>query len=159
VAIYMKYGSIMGDATAAGFQYWINIHHFNWPLNRSVTNKAVSHGHGHTWEASRPKMQPFVVKKEIDAASTELLVAMCCSTKPECCTIAFVRTGLEEAYAEYTFYESLITAMDTWGEADRPIETITFAFAAVEVVIYPSGKKNKMNEKRLFPNYSLIDHK
>lgn len=157
MAIYMKYGIVMGDATAAGFQYWINIQHFNWSVTRSVTNKASSHGH--TWDAARPQMQPFIVKKETDAATTELLVEMCCSSKPQPCTIAFVRTGVEDPYAEYVFQEALITQIDTAADGDRPIETVTFKFAAVEVTVYPSGKKNQMHEKRLFPNFNLIDQK
>jgi type VI protein secretion system component Hcp len=61
VAIYMKYGSIEGDATQAGFEGWINVSHFDWQIQYTITNRAgLQHN---TRDAKRPKIEEFTINK------------------------------------------------------------------------------------------------
>jgi type VI secretion system Hcp family effector len=143
----MKYGNIKGDATQHGFVEWINLDHFHWEVNRSV--------------AKQPELGPFDITKEADSATTELLIATCCNSTPEKCTISFVRTGEDKAFIEYIFYDSLITKIAAvTGQDGRPAETITFEYTAVEVTVAGINKSNERAGKpHWFPRFSLIDQK
>jgi type VI secretion system Hcp family effector len=158
VAIYMRYGDVIGDATIKLDKQtgWINVQAFEWDVKRAITNKPA--GHGHTTDVKRPSMEPFKITKETDLASTQLLEKMCRSHKPERCTIRFVRTGIENTYAEYTFHDSLIKEIGINAKGGGPPEeTVTFAFVSVEVKVYPGVEHNEKGDSPPFHRYNLVD--
>jgi type VI secretion system secreted protein Hcp len=170
VAIYMKYGSIKGDATHAGFDGWINVIHFEWLIDWQIANRAAVQGN--TRDARRPKIGEFTIKKEADGASTDLLAAICTSNKPETCTITFVRTGgidipliglfIPDKYVEYQFNAALITHFDTnagLGEAERPIETFKFNFTEFKLDVWSLEKENMRQPPKSFGPYSVPEDK
>lgn len=159
MAIYMKYGNIKGDATQAGFEHCINISQFHLVVDRSVTKRPGGHG-GNTREAKRAQVNPFTIVKETDSATTELLIATCHTSKPELCTVSFVRTGVDKPFLKYVFYNSLITKIDTAATGERPTETITFDFTEIEMIVHDSDETNdKRGGLHSFPIFSLIESK
>jgi type VI secretion system Hcp family effector len=165
----MKYGSIKGDATQAGFEGWINVHHFEWKVNWQITTRAGVHGN--TRDAKRPKFDEFTIKKETDSASTDLLAALCTSNKPENCTITFVRTGgfdipliglhIPDKYVEFQFNGALITHFDTLGvtEAQRPIEGFNFNFTEFKLDVWSLEQENVRQVPKSFGPYSVPEDK
>jgi type VI secretion system Hcp family effector len=170
VAIYMKYGSIMGDATQAGFDGWINVIHFEWLIDWQITTRAGVQGN--TRDAKRPKIGEFTIKKEADGASTDLVAAICTSNKPETCTITFVRTGgidipliglhIPDKFVEFKFDGALITHFDTsagLGESERPIEVFKFNFTEFKLDVWSLEKENVRQAPKSFGPYSVPEDK
>jgi type VI secretion system Hcp family effector len=169
VAIYMKYGSIEGDATQAGFEGWINVSHFDWQIQYTITNRAgLQHN---TRDAKRPKIEEFTINKEVDGATTDLVAAICTSNKPETCTIAFVRTGgidipliglhIPEKFVEFQFNGTLITLFKTSAEdkMERPIETLKFNFTEFKFAVWSLDKENVTGGPKRFGPYSVPEDK
>jgi type VI secretion system Hcp family effector len=165
----MKYGSIKGDATQAGFGGWINIIHFEWKIDWQITTRA---GVKVTRDAKRPKIDEITVKKEADGASPGLLAALCTSNKPETCTISFVRTGgidipliglhIPDKYVEFQFNGALITHFGAdagVGEAERPIETFKFNFMEFKLDVWSLEKENVRQVPKSFGPYSIHEDK
>ena len=154
MAIYMKYGSIKGDATHAGFDGWINVIHFEWLIDWQIANRAAVQGN--TRDARRPKIGEFTIKKEAEwRLQRQPPAAICTSNKlTGTCPITFVRTGgidipliglfIPDKYVEYQFNAALITHFDTnagLGEAERPIETFKFNFTEFKLDVWQPRKR------------------
>src|SRR6266566_3186941 len=124
MAIYMKYGDIQGDATQQGYEGWINVHHFEWGLERKFAEDQV--GRSFNREAAQANIQRCTVFKEVDHSSGEILKAAATAFKGEKCEIVFVRTGNPgEAYLKFTLTDALVARLNVRsGQPERPIETV-----------------------------------
>jgi type VI secretion system secreted protein Hcp len=135
MGIYMKYGSIEGDATQQGFEGWVNCHHFEWSLDRQFAEDQV--GRSQNREAAQARMFPCTVFKEADHSSGEFLKTAATHFKGEKCEIVFLRTGNPgEPYLKFTLTDALIQkfTVATGGQnPERPIEQITLDFTEVEI--------------------------
>jgi type VI secretion system secreted protein Hcp len=155
----MEFGSIVGDATLEGVKGWINLNHFEWHIDWNLTTRADLHAASR--DAKRPKVDEVTVKKLADRASADLLKAVFTLNKPETCRIRFVRTDMPgRPYLEYTFYNTLITKLDSSADNDdRPTETIKLNFTEVEMCIFSTDTSGNDATKvpYRFPKYSILE--
>jgi len=135
MGIYMKYGTIVGDATQDKFERWINITAFNW--GEAIQRQIRTHtGRARNREAAQPQVGNITVVKEVDHASGPLYKALCAVPKAEECKIAFVRTDEGgDTYLEYTLTDTLLAGLELKGDGDRAQEIwhLDFTAFAVEV--------------------------
>ena len=162
MGIYMKFGTIDGDATqivrcSAGDPTpkvlkqtgWIPLESFDWSIASAITTKAGNAG-SPTRGPKNPDVRDIVVKKRTDLSSGDLLRILCEDTKGQDCTIVFVRTGDPgEIYLQYELKNTLIKELK-WGECtreeDRPHETLTLTFTDLMMSVWRIAKSNETYE-------------
>jgi type VI secretion system secreted protein Hcp len=146
MAIYMKYGSIQGDATQEGFVGWINLDHFEWGLARQFAADQV--GRSFNREGAQAQMGQCHVRKDVDHSSGEILKAATTGFKGEKCEIAFVRTGNPgEFYLKFTLTDAVFASLDIGGGIERPQETMVLDFTEVEIETKTLDETNVTEEK------------
>jgi type VI secretion system Hcp family effector len=143
MGIYMQYGDIIGDATQAGFEKWINISGFGWPGCIDRKGMRTDTGRSRNREPGQPIMGNITVNKEFDHATGLLLKALCTVPQAKTCKIAFVRTDEGgECYLQYTLSDALLAKLDLTGDADRPRETWTIDFTEIEIEVKQLDEAN-----------------
>src|SRR5450631_1446659 len=70
MAIFIKYGALAGEATATGYETWIELHSFQWGVGRGIS---AGVGGESKREATAPSVSEITVTKTMDAASPLLL--------------------------------------------------------------------------------------
>jgi type VI secretion system secreted protein Hcp len=168
VALYMKFGSIKGDATqeVAGRvlikdpafleeQGWINLSDFKWSIDRGITTRSGSQSNTH--HPKQPEIHQITVKKEVDSATAQLLDSICNNNKAEICNIIFVKTGDPgEVYMQYRLSNVFITKFNIDLDADKnPMETMDLTFTKVEMAHLRGGKTNVLSKSE--PNRFEFD--
>jgi len=142
MGIYMKYGTIKGDATQDRFEKWINIVGFDWgpAVHRHIKTET---GKGRNREGAQPEISHIKVTKEVDHASGPLYKALVATPKAEECIIAFVRTDEGgDTYLQYTLTDTLLAGLELNGQGDRAQETWHLDFTAFEVEIKQLDEAN-----------------
>ena len=142
MAIYMKFGSIQGDATQQGYEGYINISSFSWGLHRNFAQDQV--GRSFNREASQAQMGRCIVTKDVDHSSGEILKAAATAFKGEPVEIVFLRTGNPgEAYLTFKLTDALVSKLAVNGDGqDRPGETIEIDFTELEIVCKTLDESN-----------------
>lgn len=132
MAIYMKYGKIDGDATAAGHEKWIDLHSVQNGFGRAISTPT---GSAQKREASNPSVSEITCSKTMDRSSPHLFKYSTTGTKGEDCTIDFTRTaeGSDEIYLQLKLKDTLITSYSVSSGGDRPSESLALNFTDVEV--------------------------
>jgi type VI secretion system secreted protein Hcp len=142
MGIYMQYGDIVGDATQAGFEKWINIASFGWPACIDRKGMRTDTGRSRNREPGQPVMGNITVNKEFDHATGLLLKALCTVPQAKTCKIAFVRTDEGgECYLQYTLTDALLANLSLQG-TDRPTETWTIDFTEIEIEVKQLDEAN-----------------
>jgi type VI secretion system secreted protein Hcp len=142
MGIYMQYGDIVGDATQAGFEKWINISGFGWQNCIDRKGMRTDTGRSRNREPGQPIMGNITVNKEFDHSTGLLLKALCTVPQAKTCKIAFVRTDEGgECYLQYTLTDALLANLRLQG-TDRPTETWTIDFTEVEIEVKQLDEAN-----------------
>src|SRR5437868_15318823 len=105
--IYMKYGSIVSDATADGHVGWIECNSFQWGVGRGISSPT---GGSSDRESSAPSVSEIVVTKPTDIASVKLLDESL-EGEGQDVTIDFCKTdkGKLNVYLSYTLNNTMIS--------------------------------------------------
>lgn len=142
MAIYMKFGSIQGDATQQGYEGYINVSSFKWHLERHFAEDQV--GRSFNREASQAQMGRCTIRKDVDHASGEILKAAATAFKGEPVEIVFLRTGNPgEAYLTFKLTDALVSKLGVSGEGpDRPAEEIEIDFTELEIICKTLDESN-----------------
>jgi len=150
----MKYGTIEGDATQQGFDGWINIHRFDWGLERQFAKDQV--GRAFNREAAQAHVREIVVTKEVDNSSGALLEAASTGFKGEKCEIVFLRTGNPgETYLKFTLTDTLLQELAlSGGHPERPMEKLTLDFTELEIEVKVLDEAN-ITEDTMRINYNI----
>ena len=156
MAAFMKFGSIVGDATqkVGGTDLiadpallekdgWIGISDFSWNIGRKITVKAGPQGK--TSDPLEPTLSDITVKKDADITTWQLLNSICYNKKPDTCTVIFVKTGNPaQVYMQYKLSNVFLTSVSiSLDPTDKgPIETLVINYTKVEMVNYSSDESN-----------------
>ena len=137
MGMYMKFGTIKGNATQEGFERWINITDFQWgaAVKRDIKTET---GKARNREMAQPHISNIKVKKEVDLASGPLYKSLVAVPDAKECKIAFVRTGPggdNDKYLEYTLTDALLAGLEITGDGDRAHETWQLDFTEVEIEV------------------------
>jgi type VI secretion system secreted protein Hcp len=143
--VFMYYPNVTGDVTSEGYAGWIQLDSWHWGTARDIGNAASS---GADREGSAPIVHEITLTKDNDCATPTLIQAslgMGGAAEGQEVKIDFCKTDAEkpEPYFQLTLTNTLISSlsMSTNGD-DRPSETLTLNFTAIEFRNTPMGGKN-----------------
>jgi type VI secretion system secreted protein Hcp len=131
--IYMNYDSlsVKGDATATGWEGWIELNSFQFGVGRGISSPT---GGSADRESSAPSVSEITVTKDQDSSTGPLVTA---SLQGEGVTVIidFVKTssGQLAKYMEYTLTNTMISGWSTSSGGDRPSESISLNFTKIQV--------------------------
>lgn len=158
MAMYMKFGSITGDATQKvngkdlikdpaylEEQGWFNISELHWTIDRQITTRSGSQGSAR--DPKQPSIKDFTIKKEADKATAQLLNTICYNNNAETCTIIFVKTGNPgEVFMQYKFSNVFITNITITLDGEKLVETVQINFTKVEMAHLSSDTTNVLSK-------------
>jgi type VI secretion system secreted protein Hcp len=126
MAIFVKFGSVKGDATHEKHKEWIPVESMNWSVARSMSTKT---GFGTDREASQPTLTDVTITKDMDGSSISLFKEACTGSEGQTCQIHVVKTSDPgHNVAEYELSNALISEYSADSDGDVPSETVSINF-------------------------------
>ena len=131
MAIYMKYASINGSATAQSHEQWITCGSIQWGGGRAIGTPT---GSAKNREASMVSISEVVITKNQDDASPELLKRSYVGTDGEDVTIHLTTTSNEgvNTIMELLLTNTLVSGFSCSSGGDRPTESVSLNFTKIE---------------------------
>lgn len=139
MGIYMKYGSIKGDATHADHKDWVEVQSLQFGIGRSIMTPV---GAAQNRESSHPSISQVSITKNMDGSSYKFFEQACIGKTGEKCTIHLV-TNENQVFAEYELENTLIAGYNVSTSGDRPAETISLNFTKIIYKYAVMGSDNK----------------
>jgi type VI secretion system secreted protein Hcp len=127
MAIFIKYGSKEGEATATGYEKWMEVNSFQWGVGRGISSGV---GGGSKREATAPSVSEITVTKTMDAADPWLLQEAIGGSATEV-KIDMTQTdndGKHIAYQKYILTNTLVSGYSISSGGDRPSVSISLNF-------------------------------
>jgi type VI secretion system secreted protein Hcp len=142
--IFMQYDGIDGDVDTKGYEKWIQLSSWQWGIGRGITSATSG---GADREATTPSVSEMVVTKVTDGASTNLMRAslgLAPAGEGKKVKIDFVQTdqGQPEAYMQFELENTLVSGWSLSSGGDRPMESLTLNFTAIQYKNIGMGKAN-----------------
>jgi type VI secretion system secreted protein Hcp len=143
MAIYMKFGGIQGDVTAAGHTNWIELNSLQWGVGRGVSSPT---GGIADRESSAPNVSEVTVTKDNDTASDGLLTEAFTGDgggNGASVQIDFTRTqaGQLVVFQTITLTNVIISGYSTSSGGDRPTESLSLNFTKIAVTNTPMKRR------------------
>lgn len=137
----VRQGEIKGEATASGFEGWIEVGRWQWGLELPTAWDAPAAGASSRSFIGAPRIKTFSFRHGLDTASAPLLAAA--STHEECTAELAMRKagGSSFRYLKIKFERVFIASVDLLHDDDNqvPEEAITFTFGRIEYEYTPQG--------------------
>lgn len=127
MAIFVKYGALEGEATAKGYEKWVEVQSLQWGVGRGISSGV---GGGSKREASAPSVSEIVVTKTMDAFSP-LALKEAIGGKAVTVKVDLTQTdnsGKHVAYEKYILDNTLISGYSISSGGDRPSESLSLNF-------------------------------
>lgn len=156
--IYMKFGSVKGEVTAAKYKDWIELSSFQWGVGRGIS--MVGGGGVGTRESSTPSVSEITVTKVTDASTTDLLKNVMGAKMDAKCNLDFTRTGdkgEEIAFLQYELTDTAVSGFSMSSGGDRPSESLSLNFTKVETKVVTIDDKGSSKPSTV--TYNLLDRK
>jgi len=132
MAIFMKYGALEGEASAKGYEKWIEIESVHFGVGRGIS---AGVGGPTKREATAPSVSEISVTKSMDSASP-LLFKESFGGKAQDVKIDLTQTdnkGTHIAYQKYVLTETLISSYQLGsGSTTRPAENLSLNFNKID---------------------------
>ncbi|MCC5986217.1 MAG: type VI secretion system tube protein Hcp [Pararhodobacter sp.] len=136
MAIYMKFGSIKGDATHEEHKDWLTIDSLQWGAGRGIMTPS---GSTRNREASEPSVSEITVTKSMDSSSPSFFTEALTGNKGAEVKINLVSTGSPgRVFATYTLSDALVSGYNMSSGGDRPSESISINFSKIQFKYIPS---------------------
>jgi type VI secretion system secreted protein Hcp len=130
MSIFVKYGTIKGDATHQEHKEWIAVDSLQWGVGRSIS---TSPGNTQDREASEPSISEVTVTKAMDGSSIYLFKEACTGNKGQDCLVHVVQTGAPgRTVLEYKLSDTLVSSYSASSGGDAPTESVSFNFTKIE---------------------------
>ena len=127
MAIFMKYGSLDGEASATGYEKWVELGSLQWGVGRGISTGS---GGGSKRESSAPSISEITVTKTADSFSP-LALKEAIGGKGVTVKIDLTRTdagGKHHPYQKYVLEEVMISGYSISSGGDRPSESLSLNF-------------------------------
>jgi type VI secretion system secreted protein Hcp len=127
MAIFVKYGAENGEATAEGYEKWMEVGSFQWGIGRGIS---AGVGGGSKREATAPSVSEITITKTMDAADPWLLKEAIGGAAVEV-KIDLTQTdndGHHVAYQKYILSNTLVSGYSISSGGDRPSISVSFNF-------------------------------
>lgn len=131
MAIFIKYGEIVGETTQVTHKDWIEVSSLQFGVGRGISSGV---GGGSKREASAPSVSEVVVTKTFDKSSP-LLLKEAIGGKGVTCKIEMTRTdasGKHVSYQKYILSDTLISGYSVSSGGDRPSESLSLNFTKID---------------------------
>ncbi len=143
--VYLELDGIKGEATAKGHEGQIGIFSISWGCSAATTVGANTGG----ISASKVQISSFNMMKQLDTSSVPLFQACCKGTHIPKAKITFRKqTGdAQESFLIYTLHDVMVDSLQTSGSSggdDTPTESLSLAFAKMEIEYKKQGKDGKL---------------
>jgi len=144
----IKGPDVAGESTATGFEGQIEIYSFSLGASNPTT---VGPGSGGI-SAGRVSVSSFNVMKKTETSSASLFNACCNGQHYDTVTVTLRKAGGtagQQIFLTYVFTDCMIESIQWSGSSggdDQPTESVSLAFAKVEVTYYKQDDKGKMTK-------------
>jgi type VI secretion system secreted protein Hcp len=131
MAIFIKYGALAGEATAVGYEKWMEVNSLQWGVGRGIS---AGVGGGSKREATAPSVSEIVVTKTMDAISPLMLKEAIGGDAKEV-KIDLTQTdasGKHIAYQKFILHNTLVSGYSLSSGGDRPSESLSLNFTKVD---------------------------
>jgi type VI secretion system secreted protein Hcp len=131
MAIFIKYGALNGEATAVGYEKWMEVNSLQWGVGRGIS---AGVGGGSKREATAPSVSEIVVTKTMDAISPLMLKEAIGGDAKEV-KIDLTQTdasGKHIAYQKFILHNTLVSGYSLSSGGDRPSESLSLNFTKVD---------------------------
>lgn len=135
MAIYMKFGAVVGQVTTEGFKDWIECSSFQYGVGRGVSSGAG----GSQREGSAPSISEITISKAYDKASPGLYqdaLAGTFNTKVEI-KMTTTTKNKTDTYLAYELTDCGVSGYSASSGGDNPSESISLNFTKVMVTPSP----------------------
>jgi type VI secretion system secreted protein Hcp len=146
--VYLKYGNITGNVSAATFSKWIEIDSFSWGFSVSVQTTVGNTGN----RLSAGKVTPSdlsLVKHQDDASVAIMKESIEGKLQTEATLVVVMQASADggEKYMEYTMQNVICSSFQTSGSGgdfgeSRPSESFTLNFSKIEFSQHTRDEKN-----------------
>ena len=135
MAIYMKYASINGSATAQSHEQWITCGSIQWGGGRAIGTPT---GSAKNREASMVSISEVVITKNQDDSSPELLKRAYVGEDGEEVTIDLTTTSNEgvNTIMQLILTNTLVSGFSCSSGGDRPSESVSLNFTKIESTLH-----------------------
>lgn len=128
--LYMKFGNIIGSATAKGYEGWMKIKTFTFGVNRKVS---MEPGNLSNRESGRPEISRIAITREMDRSAAALFQAAVKGTAGVDVTIVAVATG-DKVLWERKLNNVILSGYAQYAQADdTPLEGLSLSYSRTEV--------------------------
>jgi type VI secretion system secreted protein Hcp len=131
MAIFLKYGALVGEVSASTHKDWIEVHSVQWGVGRGIS---AGVGGASKREASAPSVSEVTITKTFDGASP-LLLKEALGGKAVEVKIDLTQTddkGSHIAYQKYILSNTLVSGYSISSGGDRPSESLSLNFTKVD---------------------------
>jgi type VI secretion system secreted protein Hcp len=151
MAIYMNYNNlaIKGNVTAAGYENWIDITHFNFDIKRAISMET---GNASNREGTRPKIDAIKLTKNLDCASGGLFKDSLVGVEGVKVIIDVVKTGASavEKYSRITLEDCLVSSYNLQASGGAaPTEALELSFTKILTDMTGADRGNKNGSNML----------
>ncbi len=131
MAIFLKYGDLKGEVTAATHKEWIEVHSIQWGVGRGIS---AGVGGGSKRESSAPSVSEITITKSFDASSPLMMKE---ALGGKAVTVKFDLTqtddkGAHIAYQKYILTNCLVSGYSISSGGDRPSESLSLNFTKID---------------------------
>jgi len=143
---FIKIEGVEGESTAKGFEKQIEIYSFSWGASNPTTVSSGKDG----LSAGKVSISSFNVMKKTEKSSAKLFQACCSGMHFKDATVTMRKAGGEagqQKFLEYKFTDVMIESVQWSGSSggdDTPTESLSIAFAKVEVTYFSQDDKGAM---------------
>ncbi len=127
MAIFMKYGDLVGEVTAEGYVGWIECNSAQWGIGRGIS---AGVGGASKREASAPSVSEITVTKTMDAFSP-MALKEAIGGEGVIVKLDFTRTdgpGTHQAFQKYILHGTMVSGYSISTGGDRPSESLSLNF-------------------------------
>ena len=136
---YLKYGSIEGETTAAGFEKTITVLSLDFNVSREISSYT---GTAMDRESSSARLGDLTITKLQDNASTYLFEEATIGKGKQAVFQITKQGDVIEEIVNITLTDAMISSYSVSVQGDRPIETITISYTEMLMAVTPTDDKN-----------------
>lgn len=128
--LYMKFGNIIGSATAKGYEGWMKIKTFTFGIKRNVS---MEPGNLSNREPGRPQISRIAITREMDRSAVALFQAAVKGTAGVDVAIVAVATGGKVLW-ERKLSNVILSGYAQYAQADdTPLEGLSLSYSRTEI--------------------------
>ena len=128
--LFMKFGNVVGSATAKGYEGWMKIKTFTFGVARNVS---MEPGNLSNREPGRPELSRIAITREMDRSATALFQAAVKGTAGVDVTIVAVATGGKVLWEE-KLSNVILSGYARYAHTDEaPLEGLSLSYSRTEI--------------------------